>query len=97
MITTRIAITSDLVLAMARLINENPSYKDCGVLIGHDEDYGEQEWLVQFDAGYGSTTFVVDDETGESRLAGLGEGRKFDRGRLDGHEPRLRSARSDSA
>lgn len=76
MITVRATITPDLAITVGELARE---HSDCAVTIAYDDEYPEQEWLVQFDRGYGQITYVVDDETGEHRLAGMGEGRKLDR------------------
>ena len=68
---TRITITDDLAKTVGRLAADHPN---TAVTIAYDGDnYPEEEWLVTFDAGYGTCTYVVDDQTGEHRLAGLGD------------------------
>lgn len=75
MIGTKITITDELARTVGKLTAEQPT--STAVTIAWDDDYPEREWLVHFDAGYGTTTYVVDDQTGDSRLAGMGEGRKL--------------------
>jgi hypothetical protein len=72
-ITTRITITDDLARAVGRIASKHPN---TAVTIAYDDDLPEQEWIVECDAGYGTLAYIVDDQTGARRLAGLGQGIK---------------------
>lgn len=74
MIGTSIYITNELAIKVGELAKSHPNTT---VAIAHDDDYPEQEWLVKLDAGWGDSTYVVNDETGEYRPAGMGEGNKL--------------------
>lgn len=72
----RVTITTDLLQAIAKLMATEPQFVNeprPAITIAWHCTHGQTQWLVTFEVGYGSTTYVVDDETGKYWLAGLGE------------------------
>lgn len=65
-----ITITSRLAKSIGQLASKHPN---TSVTIAYHDDYPVEEWLVTFDIGWGSLTYVVNDETGAHRAAGMGE------------------------
>lgn len=65
--TDQITITATAARTIGRLAAKHPT---TSVIIAWDER--EHEWLVTFDAGYGTLTYVV-STSGKSRPAGLGQ------------------------
>jgi hypothetical protein len=76
MVGTRITVTSALVRGIAKLMASERHFEtepDPAVTIAWHSTHDRDEWLVTFEVGYGSVTYVINDETGEYQIAALGE------------------------
>lgn len=71
-----VTITAKLARTVAEILATEPPFvreADPAVTIAWHCTHDVEEWLVTFDAGYGTLTYLINDETGAYQLAPMGE------------------------